>query len=54
MKREQIAKTLAREAGLSKIAARDQVDELVHQILERLRQGRSVHVPGVGKLKNPK
>jgi nucleoid DNA-binding protein len=50
MKREQLAKTLARQTGLSKSDARNQVDELVHNILHRLRQGQQVKVPGVGKL----
>lgn len=50
MKRKQIAKKLARQTGLSKSAARNEVDELVHDILHRLRQGRPVSLPGVGKL----
>jgi nucleoid DNA-binding protein len=50
MKREELAKRLARETGLSKSAARNQVDELVHDILQRLREGHSVKLPGVGKL----
>ena len=50
MKREELAKRLAREMGLSKSAARNQVDELVHDILRRLREGHSVKLPGVGKL----
>jgi nucleoid DNA-binding protein len=50
MKREKLAKTLARETGLSKSAARNEVDELIHNILHKLRQGRPVKLPGVGKL----
>jgi nucleoid DNA-binding protein len=50
MKREQLAKTLARQTGLSTLAAQNEVDELVHNILRKLRQGRAVKVPGVGKL----
>jgi len=50
MKREQIAKTLALEAGLSNSAARNEVDELVHNILRKLRLGQQVELPGVGKL----
>lgn len=50
MKREQLAKTLARQTGLSKSDARNQVDELVHNILDKLRHGQQVKVPGVGKL----
>jgi nucleoid DNA-binding protein len=51
MKREEIAKTLARETGLTHSAARNEVDELVHQILQKLRKGQQVKLPGVGKLK---
>ncbi len=54
MKRQQIANTLARETGISKSAARQEVDELVHKILNSLRQGRPVKLPGVGKLGTPK
>jgi nucleoid DNA-binding protein len=50
MKREEIAKTLARQTGLSKQAARNEVDELVQNILNKLRHGRQVKLPGVGKL----
>jgi nucleoid DNA-binding protein len=50
MKREELAKTLARQTGLSNSAARNEVDELVHNILHKLRKGEQVKVPGVGKL----
>ncbi len=50
MKRDELAQTLAREQGLSKSEARDEVDELVHKILGKLRQGKPVKLPGLGKL----
>jgi nucleoid DNA-binding protein len=50
MKREEIAKKLARQAGLSNSAARNEVDELVRTILQKLRKGQQVKLPGVGKL----
>jgi nucleoid DNA-binding protein len=50
MKREELARTLARQTGLSKSAARNEVDELVHNILYRLRRGQPVKFPGVGRL----
>lgn len=50
MKRAELAKTLARQTGLSPSAARNEVDELVHNILRKLRQGQPVKLPGVGKL----
>jgi nucleoid DNA-binding protein len=54
MKREELAKTLARQTGLSKSEARNEVDELVHNILDKLRRGRQVKLPGVGKLSGNK
>jgi nucleoid DNA-binding protein len=50
MKREELAKKLAQKTGLSDSAARNEVDELVHNILHKLRKGQQVKVPGVGKL----
>ena len=51
MKREDLARKLARETRQSSAQAQDQIDELVHQIRKSLREGRSVELPGVGKLK---
>jgi nucleoid DNA-binding protein len=50
MKREQLARELAREAGLPAAAARDQIDELVHKIIQKLQKGQPVRLPGMGKL----
>jgi nucleoid DNA-binding protein len=50
VKREELARTLSRQTRLSRAAARDQVDELVHRILKTLRKGQAVELPGVGKL----
>lgn len=50
MKREELARTLAQQAHLTGAAARDRVDELVHDILKALRKGRPVELRGVGKL----
>ena len=50
MKREEIAETLAQQNDLSSAAARDEVDEVVHNILKKLRKGQTVKLPGVGKL----
>jgi nucleoid DNA-binding protein len=54
MKRKDLAQTLARQKRLSKAEAQDRVDEVVHQILKKLKSGRSVKLSGVGKLKNSK
>ena len=50
MKREELARVLSRQTNLSRAAARDQIDELVHRILKTLREGWPVELPGVGKL----
>ncbi len=50
MKRNEIARALARQGRLSRAEARDQVEEAVRYILKQLRQGRPVELPGVGRL----
>ncbi|MCS7315489.1 MAG: HU family DNA-binding protein [Bryobacterales bacterium] len=48
MKKQELAKRLARESGLSQAAAADKLDRLVHNILRQLRQGKKVSLPGLG------
>ena len=50
MKKEDWARTLAREANLSRAAARDEVDELVGKIVKDLKRGEAVRIPGLGDL----
>ena len=50
MKRDELAKRLAEETGLSNSEARNEVDDLVKSILRKLRKGHPVNMPGVGKL----
>lgn len=50
MKREELARTVARQSHLSGAAAQDEVERLVQRILKALRGGRPVELPGVGKL----
>jgi len=50
MKQEELARELAREAGLPPAAAQERIDELVHRIVRKLRRGQRVDLPGVGKL----
>ena len=54
MKRKDLARRLARETRQPAAEAQDQVDHLVHRILKSLRAGRSVELPGMGKLLAPK
>ena len=48
MKREQLAKRLAKESGISTAAAADQLDGILSGILRRVRQGHSARLPGLG------
>lgn len=50
MKRKDLARELARTSHLSTGAAQDQVDELVHEILRKLRAGEPVDITRLGKL----
>jgi nucleoid DNA-binding protein len=50
MKRKELAKELAREQNLSQAAALDQLDEIVHRVVESLRRGQTAEMPGVGEL----
>ena len=54
MKRDELAKRLAQETGLSDAEAQNEVDQLVRNILKKLRQGQPVKVPGIGQLLGPK
>ena len=48
MKKDQLAKRLAIESGISAAAAADQLDGILAGILRRVRQGRSASLPGLG------
>ncbi len=52
MKRKALARELARTTDQPAAAAQDKVDELVHEILRRLRAGEPVDLEGLG-LKGP-
>jgi nucleoid DNA-binding protein len=49
MKKQEIARRLARQAGVSRAEAADQLDRMVHQILSNLRKGKETPLPGLGK-----
>jgi nucleoid DNA-binding protein len=51
MKKPELAKRLARQAGVSKAEAADQLDRVVHQILSKLRRGQAAPLPGLGWFK---
>jgi hypothetical protein len=48
MKREQLARRLAKEAGITPAAAADQLDRILSDILKRVRRGQSASLPGLG------
>ncbi len=49
MKKQEIAKRIAKESGLSEAEAADRLDRVVHHILASLKRGRSTPLPGIGK-----
>jgi nucleoid DNA-binding protein len=48
VKKDQLAKRLAIESGISAAAAADQLDGILAGILRLVRQGRSASLPGLG------
>jgi nucleoid DNA-binding protein len=49
MRKPEIAKRLARQWGVSNAEAADQLDRVVHQILSKLRKGKTAPFPGLGQ-----
>jgi nucleoid DNA-binding protein len=49
MTKPEIAKRLARQAGMSRAEAADQLDRVVNQILAKLRKGQCAPLPGLGR-----
>ena len=50
MKKDDLAERLARRSHINKAKAADQLDTVVHDILRKLRSGKSAPLPGVGVL----
>ena len=48
MKKQDIAKRIARQSGVSRAEAADRIDRVVHQILADVRRGRKTTLPGLG------
>lgn len=48
MKKQEIAKQMARQSGVTQGEAADRLDRVVREILERLREGKSAPFPGLG------
>ena len=48
MKNKDLAQRLARKTGIPNAAAADQVDRVVTEIIENIRNGESARLPGLG------
>ena len=48
MRKQDIAARLARKAHLSRAAAADRLDRIIHEILTELKKGNPVALPGLG------
>jgi nucleoid DNA-binding protein len=49
MKKPQIARRIARSAGLSAAEAADRLDLIVNEIVDKLRHGKEAEIPGLGR-----
>jgi nucleoid DNA-binding protein len=49
MKKPEIAKRMARESGMSRAKAADELDRVVNRILSNLKKGREAPLSGLGK-----
>ena len=49
MKKPEIAKSIARQRGVSQAEAADQLDRIVHEIVSNLRKRGEASFPGLGK-----
>ncbi len=52
MKKEQVARRLARESHMSPGAAADQLDRILNDLLKRVRNGESASLPGLGTFRS--
>jgi nucleoid DNA-binding protein len=48
MKKTELTRHIAQKTKLSRAAAADQIDRVVHEMLERLRKGEPASLPGIG------
>ena len=49
MRKQEIAKRIARQSQVSQAEAADHLDRIVYQILSNLRKGKATPLPGLGK-----
>jgi nucleoid DNA-binding protein len=48
MKKKELARLLAKQSHITRAAAADQIDRVLHNILKRVRRGQSASLPGLG------
>ena len=49
MKKTELVQKMARRSGTTRGQAADQLDLMVREILESVRQGKETHLPGLGR-----
>jgi len=49
MKKQELARAVARSTGVTRAEAADQVDRVVNEILQKLRNGQTARMPGFGE-----
>jgi nucleoid DNA-binding protein len=54
MNTRDLARALAREHKLPEAHAADHVDRVVHDLIQKLRKGRPVRLPGLGVIRGPR
>jgi nucleoid DNA-binding protein len=52
MKKEQLARRLAKESHMTAGAAADQVDRILNNLAKRVRKGQSASLPGLGTFRS--
>ena len=52
MKKEQVARRLAKESRITEGAAADQVDRILSDLYESMRKGESASLPGLGTFRS--
>jgi nucleoid DNA-binding protein len=52
MKKEQVARKLAKESRMTAGAAADQVDRILSDLQKRVRKGKSASLPGLGTFRS--
>ena len=51
MKKPEVARRIAREGGVTRGEAADQLDRLASDLLARLRRGEAAEIPGLGRFR---